>query len=86
MLVTLCHSRKMRKFCGFSKAPDAAKLTIFKRDFLPYFMEAFEHLVKLTEPICQKMGTELASSLVYGTTGIEPRTVICVSISYFGCL
>ena len=71
LLVTLRHSREMRKFCGFSKVPDAAKLTRFKQDFLPYIMEVFERLVELTEPICRAMDAELAGSLIYDTTGIE---------------
>ena len=71
LLVTLRHSREMRKFCGFSKVPDAAKLTRFKQDFQPYIMEVFERLVELTEPICREMDAELAGSLIYDTTGIE---------------
>ena len=71
LLVTLRHSREMRDFCGFQKVPDAAKLTRFKQDFLPYIMEVFERLVEQTEPICREMDAELADSLVYDTTGIE---------------
>ena len=71
LLVTLRHSREMRRFCGFSKVPDAAKLTRFKQDFLPYIMEVFERLVELTEPICRAMDAELADCLIYDTTGIE---------------
>ena len=71
LLVTLRHSREMRNFCGFEKVPDAAKLTRFKQDFLPYIMEVFERLVELTEPICREMDAELAGSLIYDTTGIE---------------
>lgn len=71
LLVTLRHSREMRRFCGFSKVPEAAKLTRFKQDFLPYIMEVFERLVELTEPICRAMDAELADCLIYDTTGIE---------------
>jgi len=71
LLATLRHSREMRDFCGFQKVPDAAKLTRFKQDFLPYIMEVFERLVELTEPICREMDAELADSLIYDTTGIE---------------
>lgn len=71
LLVTLRHSREMRKFCGFQKEPDAAKLTRFKQDFLPYIVEVFERLVEVTEPICREMDTELADCLIYDTTGIE---------------
>lgn len=71
LLVTLRHSREMRKFCGFQKVPDAAKLTRFKQDFLTYIMEVFERLVELTEPVCREMDAELANCLIYDTTGIE---------------
>ncbi len=71
LLVTLRHSREMREFCGFQKVPDAAKLTRFKQDFLPYIMEVFERLVEQTEPICREMDAELADCLIYDTTGIE---------------
>ena len=73
LLVTLRHSREMRKFCGFQKVPDAAKLTRFKQDFLPYIMDVFEQLVELTEPICREMDAELSACLIYDTTGIESR-------------
>lgn len=71
LLVTLRHSREMREFCGFHKVPDAAKLTRFKQDFLPYIAELFEGLVDLTEPICRKMDAELADALIFDTTGVE---------------
>lgn len=60
LLVTLRHSREMRDFCGFPKVPDAAKLTRFKQDFLPYLAETFERLVEVTEPICRAMDAGLA--------------------------
>lgn len=71
LLVTLRHSREMRRFCGFQKVPDAGKLTRFKQDFLPYIKEVFERLVELTEPICREMDADLAGNLIYDTTGIE---------------
>ena len=71
LLATLRYSREMREFCGFEKVPDGAKLTRFKQDFLPYITEVFEHLVELTEPICQAMDKELADCLIFDTTGIE---------------
>lgn len=71
LLVTLRHSREMRRFCGFQKVPDAAKFTRFKQDFLPYITETFERLVELTEPICREMDAESAGCLIYDTTGIE---------------
>jgi len=71
LLNTLRHSREMRDFCGFRKVPDAAKLTRFKQNFLPYIAEMFERLVEITEPICREMDAELADSLIFDTTGIE---------------
>ena len=71
LLVTLRHSREMRDFCGFHKVPDAAKLTRFKQEFLPYIAELFEGLVELTEPICREMDDELADNLIFDTTGFE---------------
>jgi hypothetical protein len=73
LLVTLRHSREMREFCGFRKVPDAAKLTRFKQDFLPYITDLFEGLVELTEPICRAMDAELADELIFDTTGIESQ-------------
>ena len=71
LLVTLRHSKEMRDFCGLRKVPDAAKLTRFKQDFLPYIAELFERLVDITESICRTMAAELADSLIFDTTGIE---------------
>ena len=71
LLVTLRHSREMRRFCGFSKVPDAAKLTRFKQDFLPDLQSMFSRLVELTEPICQKIDKEKASMVLFDTSGIE---------------
>lgn len=71
LLVTLRHSKEMRDFCGFRKVPDAAKLTRFKQDFLPYISRVFERLVDITEPLCRAMDAELADSLIFDTTGIE---------------
>lgn len=73
LLVTLRHSREMRDFCGFEKVPDAAKLTRFKQDFLPYITEVFERLVEQTEPLCWEMDAELGDALIYDTTGVESR-------------
>ena len=71
LLVTLRHSKEMRDFCGLRKVPDAAKLTRFKQDFLPYIAELFERWVDITESICRTMDAELADSLIFDTTGIE---------------
>ena len=34
LLVFLHYSRHLREFCGFTKVPDASKITRFKQDFL----------------------------------------------------
>ena len=51
LLVFLNYSRHLRDFCGFTKVPDASKITRFKQDFLPDLLLVFENLVDLTEPI-----------------------------------
>lgn len=49
-------------FCGFSKIPDASKITRFKQDFLADLLSVFENLVDLTEPICQKINSAKANN------------------------
>ena len=71
LLNTLRFSREMRDFCGFSKVPDASKLTRFKQDFCDHIRNVFERLVDLTEPICREMDAALADMLIFDTTGIE---------------
>lgn len=71
LLATLRYSGEMRDFCGFEKVPDASKLTRFKQDYCDDLKAFFSHLVEVTDPICQKMNSILADSLVVDTTGIE---------------
>jgi len=71
LLNTLRFSSEMRRYCGFSKVPDASRLTRFKQDFCEHIRILFERLVDITEPICRKMDTALADMLIYDTTGIE---------------
>ena len=40
------------EFCGFTKVPDASKITRFKQDFLDDLQFVFDKLVDVTEPIC----------------------------------
>ncbi len=35
LLTFLKFSKELREFCGFSRVPDASRLTRFKQDFLP---------------------------------------------------
>ena len=71
LLNTLRYSYEMRTFCGFSRVPDASKITRFKQDFCNHIRTVFENLVELTEPICQEMDKALADMLIFDTTGIE---------------
>lgn len=52
LLVFLLYSRHLREFCGFSKVPDASKITRFKQDVLNDF---FLHLVDITEPSASRL-------------------------------
>lgn len=69
IFLTLCS--EAREFCGLSKVPDNSQFTRFKKDFASYLEELFNHLVDVTEPICQKIDPVLASTIAYDTSGIE---------------
>ena len=71
LLTTLRHSHEMRVFCGFTKIPDASKITRFKQDFGIYLQDLFDRLVDITDPICRAMDAELADCLIPDTTGVE---------------
>ena len=71
LLIFLQYSKELRDFCGFSKVPDASKITRFKQDFLMDLQSFFVSLVDVTEPICQKINESLASMTIFDTSGIE---------------
>ena len=71
LLVFLHYSRHLREFCGFTKVPDASKITRFKQDFLPDLQSVFDNLVDITELICHDIDENLASMLLFDTSGIE---------------
>lgn len=71
LLIFLNYSKELRDFCGFSKVPDASKITHFKQDFLPDIQVFFNRLVDITEPICQKIDVGKASMTIFDTSGIE---------------
>ena len=71
LIVFLKYSQELRDFCGFDVVPDASKFTRFKQDFLLDLQSMFDHLVDLTEPICQKIDSALASMTIFDTSGIE---------------
>ena len=55
LIIFLKYSQELRDFCGFDVVPDASKFTRFKQDFLLDLQSMFDHLVDLTEPVCQQM-------------------------------
>ena len=72
LLLTFLHySKPLREFCGFDKVPDASKITRFKQDFLEDLQTVFDHLVDLTEPICQAIDSAKADMTIFDFSGIE---------------
>ena len=71
LIIFLKYSQELRDFCGFDVVPDASKFTRFKQDFLLDLQSMFDHMVELTEPICQKIDTQKASMMLFDTSGIE---------------
>ena len=71
LIVFLRFSQEPRDFCGFDVVPDGSKFTRFKQDFLSDLQSMFDHLVDLTEPICQNLDPALASMTIFDTSGIE---------------
>lgn len=72
LLLTFLHySKPLRDFCGFSKVPDASKITRFKQDFLDELQLVFNNLVDLTEPICQAINSAKADMTIFDSSGIE---------------
>jgi len=61
LIVFLKYSQELRDFCGFDVVPDASK---FKQNFLLDLQSMFDHMVELTEPICQKIDNQKASMLL----------------------
>ena len=70
LIVFLKYSQELRDFCGFSVVPDASKFTRFKQDFLMDLQSMFDNLVDITEPICQRFDSDLASMTIFDTSGI----------------
>ena len=71
LIIFLKYSQELRDFCGFDVVPDGSKFTRFKQDFVLDLQSMFDHLVDLTEPICQKLDPALASMTIFDTSGIE---------------
>ena len=71
LLTFLAYSKPLREFCGFTKVPDASKITRFKQDFLEDLQLVFDNLVDLTEPICQAIDSFKADMTIFDSSGIE---------------
>ena len=71
LLTFLAYSKPLREFCGFTKVPDASKITRFKQDFLDDLQIVFDNLVDVTEPICQAIDTAKADMTIFDSSGIE---------------
>ncbi len=71
LLTFLSYSKPLRDFCGFTKVPDASKITRFKQDFLDDLQLIFDRLVDLTEPICQAIDSAKADMTIFDSSGIE---------------
>lgn len=71
LLTFLSYSKPLREFCGFTKVPDASKITRFKQDFLEDLQLVFDNLVDVTEPICQAIDAAKADMTIFDSSGIE---------------
>lgn len=70
-LTFLAYSKPLREFCGFTKVPDASKISRFKQDFSDDLQTVFDHLVDVTEPICQTIDSTKADMIIFNSSGIE---------------
>lgn len=64
-------SSELRDICGFTTVPNASQFSRFKINFEKDLKDFFDHLVELTEPICEKVNSDLNNILIVDTTGIE---------------
>ena len=71
LLTFLVYSKSLREFCGFTKIPDASKITRFKQDFVDDLKLVFDKLVDITEPICQAIDSVKADMTIFDSSGIE---------------
>lgn len=71
LLTFLAYSKPLREFCGFTKFPDASKITRFKQDFLEDLQLVFDNLIRFTEPICQAIDSAKADMTIFDSSGIK---------------
>ena len=64
-------SSDIRDYCGFNSVPDQSQFTRLKQQFEEHIKNFFDHLVDLTEPICEELNEELANTLLFDTSGIK---------------
>ena len=65
LLTFLVYSNPLRDFCGFTKVPDASKITRFKQDFLDDLQLVFDKLVDITvaaQNFCHKFSKSLSKT------------------------
>jgi hypothetical protein len=60
-------SSELKTLCGFSRVANASQFSRLKIDFEADFLQFFNNLVEITEPICNSLSPELASILVADT-------------------
>ena len=73
LLILLHYSRHLREFCGFTKVPDASKITRFKQDFLSDLQTVFDKLVDITDPIFQDIDSNLSSMPTLASSNHEVK-------------
>ena len=71
LLTFLAYSKPLREFCGFTKVPDASKITRFKQDFIDDLQLVFDNIVDLTEPVCHAIDSAKADMTIFDSSGIE---------------
>ncbi|MGL4373160.1 MAG: transposase [Turicibacter sp.] len=64
-------SSELRDICGFTTVPDASQFSRFKIRYEKDLKNFFDHLVEITEPICNDINSYLNSFLIVDTTGFE---------------
>lgn len=64
-------SSELRSLCELKTIPHESQFSRFKSNFFKHIHLFFNHLVDLTEPICQKINSELSKIIIADTTGID---------------
>lgn len=67
----LAYSKPLCEFCGFTKVPDASKITCSKQDFSADLQLVFHKLVNVTKPICHTIDSSKANMTIFDSSGIK---------------